>query len=253
MTNNLLKDFLNRIPQDYQDLLSSFLSQAENIIHLERLAQLENTARKNPSLTIFPEEKSVFNALIKTPVKDVKAVILGQDPYHTPGLAQGLAFSIPENIPTHSKSYPSSLRNMSKALFLDGFEPLPHGNLNSWAEQGVLLLNSCLTVSEGEPNSHQSCGWNLLTNAIIEALSHQHPIAWLLWGKFAQKSSSLISMHHPHLILSASHPSGLGVYQTENPFLFKGDIKSCAHFKTTNEWLKKMGKEPIQWSHSIFI
>jgi uracil-DNA glycosylase len=253
MTNNLLKDFLNRIPQDYQDLLSSFLSQTDNIIHLERLAQLENTARKNPTLKIFPEEKSVFNALIKTPVKDVKAVILGQDPYHTPGLAQGLAFSIPENIPTHSKSYPSSLRNMSKALFLDGFEPLPHGNLNSWAEQGILLLNSCLTVSEGEPNSHQSWGWNLLTNAIIEALSLQHPIAWLLWGKFAQKSFSLISLNQPHLILSASHPSGLGVYQTETPFLFKGDVKSCAHFKTTNEWLKKMGKEPIQWSQSIFM
>jgi len=252
MTSQLLSNFLKRIPQDYQDVLGDFLSKKENLLHIENLARLENDARNEPKNTIFPEEKNVFHALIRTPVKNVKAVILGQDPYHSPQLAQGLAFSIPDTIPTHSKAYPSSLRNISKALFLDGFEPLQHGDLSSWADQGVLLLNSCLTVSMGAPNSHQTWGWNVLTNAIIEALSHEHPIIWLLWGKYAQKASTLISMDHPHLVLSASHPSGLGAYQTNTPLLYKGDTKSCGHFKQANEWLTMNGKSHIEWSCSIF-
>ena len=252
MTNKLLTDFVSRIPQDYRDLLSEFLSKKENLFLLENLAELENGARHDPRNTVFPEEKNVFHALIRTPVNDVNVVILGQDPYHSPQLAQGLAFSIPETIPKHSKAYPSSLRNISKALYLDGFEPLQHGNLTSWADQGVLLLNSCLTVSMGSPNSHQSWGWNVLTDAIIQALSREHPMIWLLWGKFAQKASTLISKDLPHVILMASHPSGLGAYQTDAPFLVKGDTQSCGHFKKANEWLKMMGKPPIKWSHSMF-
>jgi uracil-DNA glycosylase len=253
MRSHLLEEFLGRIPQDYLDLLQPFFADEHYLKHLENLGQLESSARLNQPDAIYPAHDLVFRALHLTPVNDVKVVILGQDPYHTPGLAQGLAFSVPEHIPTNSKAYPSSLRNMSKALYLEGFEPLPHGNLVRWANQGVLLLNRYLSVAKGLPNSHQSWGWHLLTDAMIQGLSKQHPIVWLLWGKSAQKSIPRISDIHPHLVLCASHPSGLGVYQTQQPFLHKGDKKSCGHFQETNAWLKKMGKSGIEWSSPFFV
>ena len=244
--------FLGRIPQDYRALLHDFLSNEKNLSSVEQLVLQENEARLHFPDEIFPKKESVFNALVQTPVSEVKVVLLGQDPYHSPGLAQGLAFSIPEQIPTNSRAYPSSLRNISKALFLDGFETLPHGNLSSWADQGVLLLNTCLTVRQGIAHSHQHWGWDMLTNAIIQELSKSRPLIWMLWGKVAQKKAELISESQDHLILQASHPSGLGAYQTNEPFLVKGDLSSCGHFKQANQWLIQHSYPPIVWSSSVF-
>jgi len=252
MFSSSVEVFLSRIPQDYRALIHDFLSNEKNLPYLEHLVRQENEARLQFPDDIFPKKDSVFNALVQTPVSKVKVVLLGQDPYHSPGLAQGLAFSIPEHIPTNSRAYPSSLRNISKALFLDGFETLPHGNLSSWAEQGVLLLNTCLTVRQGIAHSHQHWGWDRLTNVIIQELSKNRPLIWMLWGKVAQKKAEMISPAQEHLILQASHPSGLGAYQTSEPFLLKGDVGSCGHFKQANQWLIQHSSTPIVWSSSVF-
>jgi uracil-DNA glycosylase len=252
MFSSSVEAFLGRIPQDYCDLLHDFLSNEKNLPYLEQLVLQENEARLQFPDEIFPKKESVFKALHQTPAKEVKVVLLGQDPYHSPGLAQGLAFSIPEHIPTNSRAYPSSLRNISKALFLDGFDTLPHGDLSFWAEQGVLLLNTCLTVRQGEAHSHQHWGWDMLTNAIIQELSKNRPLIWMLWGKVAQKKAELIAPIQEHLILQASHPSGLGAYQTNEPFLLKGDVGSCGHFKQANQWLIQHSTAPIVWSSSVF-
>ena len=252
MFSSSVEAFLGRIPHDYRVLLHDFLTNEKNLPFLEHLVRQENEARLQFPDEIFPKNESVFNALAQTPVSEVKVVLLGQDPYHTPGLAQGLAFSIPEHIPTNSRAYPSSLRNISKALFLDGYETLPHGNLSSWAGQGVLLLNTCLTVRQGQAHSHQHWGWDLLTNAIIQELSKKCTLIWMLWGKVAQKKAQLIATTQEHLILQASHPSGLGAYQTNEPFLVKGDLGSCGHFKQANQWLIQHSCSPIIWSSSVF-
>jgi uracil-DNA glycosylase len=246
----LLTALVDRIPKDYQNLLHTFLSDQNHQHALSRIAELETNVRSHTPTEIYPAYENVFNALIQTPVNAVKVVLIGQDPYHSPGLAQGLAFSIPEHIATSSRAFPSSLRNISKALVLDNFDPLPHGDLISWAQQGVLLLNTCLTVNMGNAHSHQAWGWQLLTDAIIQALSQQQAIVWLLWGKVAQKKSALIAPNPHHLVLSASHPSGLGAYQTAEPFLYKGDQRGCGHFKKTNDWLIEHHKTPLQWSTS---
>jgi uracil-DNA glycosylase len=252
MFSSSVEKFSDRIPQDYRTLLHDFLSSGQHLPLIEQLAHHENEARLQYPDEIFPKKESVFNALVQTPLQQVKVVLLGQDPYHSPGLAQGLAFSIPQHIPANSRTYPSSLRNIYKALFLDGFETLPHGNLSSWAEQGVLLLNTCLTVRQGNPHSHQTWGWDLLTNALISELSKQRAMIWMLWGKVAQKKAELISPNQEHLILKASHPSGLGAYQTHEPFLLKGDLGSCGHFKQANQWLIQHACSPIVWSSSVF-
>ena len=252
MFSSSVEAFLGRIPQDYRDLLHDFLSNEKNLPYLEQLALQENEARLQFPDEIFPKKEYVFKALHQTPAREVKVVLLGQDPYHSPGLAQGLAFSIPEHIPTNSRAYPSSLRNISKALFLDGFDTLPHGDLSFWAEQGVLLLNTCLTVRQGEAHSHQHWGWDMLTNAIIQELSKNRSLIWMLWGKVAQKKAELIAPIQEHLILQASHPSGLGAYQTSEPFLLKGDVGSCGHFKQANQWLIQHSTAPIVWSSSVF-
>jgi uracil-DNA glycosylase len=252
MVDTVFKDFLQRIPLDYQELLGDFLSNNDHQQHLAHLAQLENEARALYPGQIFPEQADVFKALTQTPVDAVKVILLGQDPYHSPGLAQGLAFSVPQQIPITSKAYPSSLRNISKALFLDGFDTLTHGNLHDWAKQGVLLLNTSLTVAMGVPHSHQAWGWQVLTDAIIQSLSKKQALVWLLWGKVAQKKAGLICGDHAHLVLTASHPSGLGAYQTNTPFLYRGDTKACGHFRKTNDWLIAQAKSPIVWSSSLF-
>jgi uracil-DNA glycosylase len=236
-----------RLPLDYQDLLQSFFNDPQHWQALQTLTLAEEQARQ--SEPVYPPANQVFAALFQTPVAQVKVVLIGQDPYHTPGLAHGLAFSIPEQIDTHSRAYPSSLRNISKALFLEGYQPLSNGFLLHWAQQGVLLLNTILTVPAGKPQGHQTLQWQILTNALIAALAkHHQDLVWLLWGKSAQKKIPLIASHHQHCILTASHPSGLGVYQTDEPFLLKGDQGSCGHFRKTNDWLIAHHKKPIQWT-----
>jgi uracil-DNA glycosylase len=240
-------NLLERIPQDWQQLLAPLAQDPEWIKLLDHLQAQEMSARANLGDQIAPPEDRVFRALATTRVDEVKVVILGQDPYHTPELAQGLAFSIPEAIRPGSRYFPSSLRNISKALALDGFKPLFHGNLENWAKQGVLLLNATLTVQLGHANAHADWGWQTFTDKLIEQLALRHPIAWFLWGSHAQKKATLIPKGCGHLTLLASHPSGLSVYKTSQPFLYPGDKKSCGHFKQANDWLITQQKSPISW------
>lgn len=232
------------IPQDWKKLLGDYFESNE---WLTLKNNLQAVLAQEPSL-IRPEPKYFFKALQLTPVDSVKIIILGQDPYHSPGLAQGLAFSIPANIPTNSRAFPSSLRNISKALALEGFGYLPHGDLHDWAKQGVLLLNTALSVRLGEAASHANLGWKSLIDRLIHALAlHKPNLVWMLWGGHAQSKLALIQNPQSQLLLQSSHPSGLGVYKTDRPFLEPGGQKSCGHFGQANEWLRTHQISPIQW------
>ena len=232
------------VPADWRNLLGDYFDSSA----WQDLEQNLQAALDGDPNHIRPEPHHFFKALKLTPVKEVKVVILGQDPYHSPDLAQGLAFSIPANIPTNSRAFPSSLRNISKALALEGFGQLPNGDLHAWAEQGVLLLNTALSVRLGEAGSHANLGWKSLIDRLISALAKQRPqLVWMLWGGHAQSKLPLIESGKSQLILQSSHPSGLGVYKTDRPFLEPGVKASCGHFSKTNEWLKKRGQKEIAW------
>lgn len=186
--------------------------------------------------TIFPPADLIFEALRKTPFNKVKAVILGQDPYHKIGQARGLAFSVPKGI-----AIPPSLRNIYKALKNDfeDYQIPPHGDLSLWAEQGVLLLNTTLTVREGQAGSHQKHGWERFTNKVIQLLSDkQEAIVFLLWGNPAREKAKLVDTNK-HCILKTVHPSPLSAH---HGFL------TCKHFSQTNEFLAKEGKDLIDWN-----
>lgn len=185
------------------------------------------------SRTIYPPMNDIFNALKLTPYEKVKVVILGQDPYHEKGQAEGLCFSVPKGVKT-----PPSLVNIFKEikddLNIDNLSP----ELSCWAKQGVLLLNTSLTVREGQANSHSGKGWEILTDAIIKKLNdRKQPIVFLLWGANARSKAAFITNKN-HLVLSAAHPSPLSAY---NGFF------GCKHFSKTNEFLIKNGIEPIDW------
>jgi len=235
------------IPEDWRDLLGDYCESPEwQALRTNLRTELNQKAGK-----VCPEPQNFFKALVLTPLAKVKVVILGQDPYHSPGLAQGLAFSIPGNIPTNSRAFPSSLRNISKALSLEGFGTLPNGDLHSWAEQGVLLLNTALSVKLGEAASHANLGWKSLVDRLINALAKQKPhLVWMLWGSHAQSKLALIDSRADQLILQSSHPSGLGVYKTVRPFLEPGGKVSCGHFSKANQWLIAYQQPPIQWVDS---
>ena len=232
------------IPEDWRVLLGDYFESPEwQILQTNLRAEINKEVEK-----ICPEPQNFFKALTLTPLNQVKAVILGQDPYHSPGLAQGLAFSIPSHVPINSRQFPSSLRNVSKALALEGFGTLPNGDLRTWAEQGVLLLNTALSVKLGEAASHANLGWKFLIDRLINALAQQKPrLVWMLWGGHAQSKLPLIEAAQDQLILQSSHPSGLGVYKTDRPFLEPGAQASCGHFTKANEWLMKYDKTPICW------
>ena len=183
---------------------------------------------------IYPPGPLIFNAFDKTPFDKVKVVILGQDPYHNIGQAHGLSFSVPDNI-----KKPKSLINICKELQNDlGIKTSESGNLEPWAEQGVLLLNSSLTVRENEPGSHSKIGWLEFTDAVIKKLSDEKKgVVFLLWGKYAQEKQILIDETRHH-ILKAAHPS---------PFSADKGFFGCKHFSKTNEYLIKEGMDPIDW------
>ena len=186
------------------------------------------------SCEVYPAVDDVFNAFRLTGFADVKAVILGQDPYHGPGQAHGLSFSVGPECPL-----PPSLKNIFKELQSDvgGVDP-KHGNLEPWARQGVLLLNTVLTVRDGEANSHRNRGWEDFTDSVIRALSQrEQPVVFLLWGKPAQSKASLIADRH--IILKAPHPSPLSAY--------RGFFGSCP-FSKTNAALAETGQSPIDWT-----
>lgn len=183
---------------------------------------------------IYPSGNLIFNAFWKTPFNKVKVVILGQDPYHNPGQAHGLSFSVPEGTPL-----PPSLQNIYKEIADDiGGTPPASGDLTHWANQGVLLLNAALTVRQNEPASHAKIGWTAFTDAVITTLSEQREgLIFLLWGKFAQDKQQLIDETR-HVVLKAAHPSPLSAY--------KGFL-GCKHFSKVNEILVARGQSPIQW------
>lgn len=186
------------------------------------------------SKTIYPGMYDIFNALKLTPYKEVKAVILGQDPYHQPGQAHGLCFSVQKPVPA-----PPSLVNIFKELQDDlGIEPPDHGCLQSWAESGVLLLNTVLTVRRGQPNSHRGKGWEVFTDRVIELLNdREDPMVFILWGANARAKESLIT-NNRHLILTGAHPSPLGADRG----FWRGH-----YFSKTNAFLQRFGKEPVDW------
>ncbi len=183
---------------------------------------------------VYPPKEMIFNAFKITPVKRVKVVILGQDCYHGEGQAMGLAFSVPNNI-----KIPPSLKNIYKELSDDIGKDIPKtGDLTEWAEQGVLLLNTCLTVREHCPNSHSGKGWEILTDNVIKLLNEDDkPKVFILWGRNARNKKNLITNKN-HLILESAHPSPLSAY---NGFF------GCKHFSKTNEFLKQNNIEPIKW------
>ncbi|QWD90908.1 uracil-DNA glycosylase [Polynucleobacter sp. MWH-Braz-FAM2G] len=232
------------IPSDWRELLHDYF---ESTDWQSLTRNLQAVLDSNPHL-VRPEPHNFFKALKLCPVNSVKVIILGQDPYHSPDLAQGLAFSIPADIAPNSRVFPSSLRNISKALALEGFGQLPHGDLHHWAKQGVLLLNTALSVKLGEAGSHTNLGWKSLIDFLISALAKQKPhLIWMLWGGHAQSKLPLIKDGVDQLVMQSSHPSGLGVYKTDKPFLQPGGKGSCRHFTDANKWLEGHNLIPIRW------
>ena len=200
--------------------------------YFEQLVRFLHT-EKAAGKTIYPPGSLIFNAFNLTPLPDVKVVIIGQDPYHGPGQAMGLSFSVPDGIPA-----PPSLKNIFHEIETDlGVRMSGRTSLEPWARQGVLLLNSVLTVEAGQPTSHSRIGWTEFTDAVIRTLSaRREGLVFLLWGRFAQEKSALIDTTKHH-VLMAAHPSPLA----------RGAFFGCRHFSKTNQILVSQGQEPIQW------
>lgn len=188
---------------------------------------------KQKGTIIYPPAPLIFNAFNLTPLPSLKVVILGQDPYHNKSQAMGLSFSVPKNIPL-----PPSLKNIYKELNEDlGIPPSSNGDLSKWAKQGVLLLNSILSVEENKPASHQHFGWQLFTDDVIKKISQEKEgVIFLLWGNYARAKNNLIDSKK-HFILEAAHPSPLA----------KSGFLGCKHFSKTNKILQEQGKVPIDW------
>ncbi len=196
-------------------------------------------AERAAGKVIYPSAENVFNAFRLTEFSDVKVVILGQDPYHGPNQAHGLCFSVQPGVKT-----PPSLVNIYKELAQDipGFEIPNHGYLKSWAEQGVLLLNTVLTVEQGQANSHANSGWETFTDHVIDALNqYGEKIVFLLWGAHAQKKGRMIN-RDKHYVLAGPHPSPLSAHR---------GFFGCKHFSKTNQILTALGKAPIDWQPSL--
>jgi len=200
---------------------------------LSRFLRLEQAAGK----MIYPAENNIFAALNTTPLSQVKVVILGQDPYHGPNQAHGLSFSVPEGV-----VIPPSLKNIYKEIQNEfGKKPPTHGNLITWANQGVLLLNSVLTVEHSKAASHQGKGWEKFTDKVIKTISNERQnIVFLLWGAYAQKKGQSIDKSK-HLVLSAPHPSPLSAHR---------GFLGCQHFSKTNDYLQRTHQTSIDWQIS---
>ena len=184
---------------------------------------------------VYPPADLIFQALQLTPFEQVKVVILGQDPYHGPGQAHGLSFSVPEGVKP-----PPSLRNIKKEIAHDlGLSLSPEGCLTAWAQQGVLLLNSVLTVEKSAPQSHAKIGWQRFTDKVIACLnSHPEAIVFMLWGAYAKRKAELL--HNPnHLVLTAPHPSPLSAHR---------GFLGCRHFSKCNQWLMQHNRGAVDWS-----
>ncbi|MBQ4856750.1 uracil-DNA glycosylase [Pseudoalteromonas sp. MMG007] len=194
------------------------------------------TKRREEGVAVYPPEQQVFNAFDATELKNIRVVILGQDPYHGEGQAHGLCFSVLPEV----KKVPPSLKNMYKELATDiaGFTIPEHGYLQSWAEQGVFLLNTVLTVEQGQAHSHKHLGWEQFTDNVIAHINeHCEGVVFILWGAHAQKKGKSINSAR-HRILKGPHPSPLSAHR---------GFFGCQHFSKTNELLQSQGNEPINW------
>lgn len=219
-----------QIEQGWKQILQDEFSKP----YFEQIA-LFLKAEKKAGKVIYPPGPLIFNAFNTTPFDNVKVVILGQDPYHGPGQAHGLCFSVPYGVQP-----PPSLVNIFKEIQQDLGLPVPnHGNLEKWAQQGVLLLNASLTVEAHQPMSHSKVGWHHFTDDVIRIISEKKEhVVFILWGSFAKTKAELIDKNK-HLILTAAHPSPLSAY---NGFF------GCRHFSKANDWLKAKGISAIDWS-----
>ena len=217
-----------KITKEWDEILEQEFS-SENYLKLREFLKEEYSTK-----TIYPSMFDIFNSMKITAFSDIKVVLLGQDPYHNQGQAMGLSFSVPDGI-----DKPPSLVNMFKELKNElGIEIAKSGNLTGWAKQGVLLLNTVLTVRAHQANSHKGKGWEQFTDSIIKKISDlKSGVVFLLWGANARSKKALID-GQKHLILECAHPSPLSAY---NGFF------GCGHFKKANEYLQAMGKTPIQW------
>ncbi len=216
------------IGNDWDELLKDEFTK-EYYLKLRQFLAVEYRTR-----TIYPDMYDIFNALKYTSYAQVKAVILGQDPYHGKGQAHGLCFSVQKGV-----TPPPSLKNIFAELHDDLGCTIPeHGNLSAWAKQSVLMLNTVLTVRESSPNSHRGKGWEILSDRIISLLDQKpEPVVFLLWGKNAQEKMNLL--HNPnHLVLTSSHPS---------PYSVNYGFKGCRHFSQANDFLIQHGSTPINW------
>lgn len=222
---------LEQIPADWQEILQPYLL-SDKIAQLEDFLQSERAQQQ-----VFPPAEKTFAALQLTPVAKVKALLLGQDPYHNANQACGLAFSVPEGT-----AAPPSLRNILQEYSQDlGFPKPDHASLNNWAQQGVLLLNAVLSVRAHQAGSHQGKGWEHFTDAIIKALSQRsRPVVFLLWGKSAGQKERLVDQRR-HIILTAPHPSPLSAYR---------GFFGARPFSRCNAELRKRQLEPIDWQLS---
>lgn len=191
--------------------------------------------RKSAGARIYPPGSLIFNALDSTPFESVRAVVLGQDPYHGPGQAHGLCFSVQPGVQT-----PPSLKNIYQAMQRDlGTQPASHGCLQAWAERGVLLLNAVLTVEAGQAGSHQGKGWERFTDRIVELLNQERDhLVFMLWGSAAQRKGAVVDESR-HLVLRAPHPSPLSAHR---------GFFGCKHFSRANQYLEQHGLEPVDWS-----
>lgn len=220
---------MGKLHTDWKSFLADESAKQYYACELKPFVETEYTEH-----TVYPEHKNILRALELTPLDKVKVVILGQDPYHEPQQAHGLAFSVQDGV-----LVPPSLKNIYEEINAEYGCGIPNtGNLTPWARQGVLLLNTVLTVREHEANSHAGHGWERFTDAVLKELDKQdHPIVFMLWGGPAQKKAKLI-INPIHLVLKTSHPSPLSVYR---------GFRGCGHFKMCNEFLVKNGMVPIDW------
>ena len=219
-----------RLEESWKQRLASEFDQ----VYMRQLKQFLKQ-RKAAGAKIHPPGSLIFNALDSTPFHEVRAVILGQDPYHGPDQAHGLCFSVQPGVAT-----PPSLKNIYQAMQRDlGLQPPRHGYLQSWAEQGVLLLNAVLTVEAGQAGSHQGKGWERFTDRIVELLNQEREhLVFMLWGSAAQKKGAVVDESR-HLVLRAPHPSPLSAHR---------GFFGCNHFSQANQYLEKHGLEPIDWT-----
>lgn len=218
------------VAPDWLPTTSAFFASAAGQSLGQAVAQ-----RLAQAAVVFPPQP--LRALALTPLDAVRVVVLGQDPYHGPGQAEGLAFSVAPGVPL-----PPSLRNIYKEIVRETGQALPRqGSLVAWAEQGVLLLNSCLTVEQGAAASHAGLGWEVLTDAIIDRLNdHPRPKVFLLWGAHAQAKAARIDTAR-HRVLRANHPSPLSALRPPAPFI------GCGHFSEANRFLQAAGERPVAW------